>query len=176
MITGIKMVSRKRTKNSRQRGSHTHGWGAKKKHRGAGHRGGRGAAGSGKRADQKKPSIWGAKYFGKNGFDSKSRAPEINPINIRMLDDNANSWASKGYVKFEKGVYMIDLADLGYNKLLATGRITKKYRIIVDFASAKAVEKVKSAGSIIEVKFSDKAGVQEAQAESDEQVEESDSE
>ena len=39
------------------RGSHTHGYGSKKKHRGAGSRGGRGMAGSGKRADQKKPSI-----------------------------------------------------------------------------------------------------------------------
>lgn len=171
------MTSRKRTKNSRQRGSKTHGWGAMKKHRGAGHRGGRGNAGSGKRADQKKPCFWKTKYFGKNGFASKSRAPKIYPVNIRMLDDNANSWASKGYVKFEKGVYVINLADLGYNKLLATGKLTKKYMIIVDFASAKAVEKVKSAGSSIEVKFSDKSEVQRAQAsESGKQVEESDSE
>ena len=41
---------RTRKKNTRQRGSHTHGWGAKKKHRGAGNRGGRGNAGSGPRA------------------------------------------------------------------------------------------------------------------------------
>ena len=57
------MTVNKRKKNSRQRGSHTHGWGAMKKHRGAGNRGGRGAAGSGKRADSKKPSIWTGPYF-----------------------------------------------------------------------------------------------------------------
>jgi len=65
------MSINKRTKRSRQRGSHTHGWGAKKKHRGAGNRGGRGMAGTGKRADQKKPTImnlYGNEYFGKRGF------------------------------------------------------------------------------------------------------------
>ena len=45
------MTHNKRKKNSRQRGEWTHGWGAKKKHRGAGHRGGRGNAGSGKRGE-----------------------------------------------------------------------------------------------------------------------------
>ncbi|MBT7062960.1 50S ribosomal protein L15, partial [Candidatus Woesearchaeota archaeon] len=36
------MVIRKQKKSVKQRGSRTHGWGAGKKHRGAGHRGGRG--------------------------------------------------------------------------------------------------------------------------------------
>ena len=51
------MTVNRRKKVVKQRGSHTHGWGSKKKHRGAGNRGGRGMAGSGKRADQRKPSI-----------------------------------------------------------------------------------------------------------------------
>ena len=62
------MVVRKRKKNSRQHGSTTHGWGAMKKHRGAGNRGGRGLAGTGKRADQMKPLHWKERYFGKLGF------------------------------------------------------------------------------------------------------------
>ena len=44
-----------------------------KKRRGAGNRGGRGMAGSGKRADQKKPTIlklYGSSYFGKRGEKS----------------------------------------------------------------------------------------------------------
>ena len=52
-----------RKKNTRQRGSKTHGCGSMKKRRGAGHRGGRGAAGSGKRGDCKKPSIWKNKKY-----------------------------------------------------------------------------------------------------------------
>ena len=59
------------------RGTSSHGWGSKKKHRGAGHRGGKGMAGSGKRADQKKPTIlnlYGNDYYGKKGF----RRPQKN--------------------------------------------------------------------------------------------------
>ena len=52
------MTVNKRKKNVRQRGHKTHGWGEKKKHRGKGHQGGAGMAGTGKRADSKKPSIW----------------------------------------------------------------------------------------------------------------------
>ena len=66
----------KRKKVNKYRGSQTHGGGAKKKRRGAGNRGGRGMAGSGKRADQKKPSIlkeYGNRYFGKRGFRSKNK-------------------------------------------------------------------------------------------------------
>ena len=66
------MPVHKRKKVTKQRGSKTHGWGSMKKHRGAGNRGGRGKAGTGKRADTKKPTIinlFGAKgYFGKKGF------------------------------------------------------------------------------------------------------------
>ena len=99
----------KRKKNTRQRGSKTHGWGAKKKHRGAGNRGGRGMAGSGKRAGQKKPTIlttYGNSYFGKHGFHRPQKLlSEIKTINIEDL----------GKFKEDK----INLTGLGYNKLLA---------------------------------------------------------
>ena len=67
------MVVNKRKKSTRQRAGTTHGYGSMKKHRGAGHRGGRGASGTGKRADSKKPSIWKqTDYFGKHGFKKKN--------------------------------------------------------------------------------------------------------
>ena len=70
------MVVNKRKKNTRMRGNTTHGWGSMKKRRGAGNRGGRGNAGTGKRADQKKPTIlklYGNSYFGKHGFKNQRR-------------------------------------------------------------------------------------------------------
>src|SRR3990172_2450527 len=81
------MVVNKRKKSGRYRGSQTHGGGAKKKRRGAGNRGGRGNAGSGKRADQKKPSNWDEKYFGKSGFTSKSRRQKDDIINLNILEE-----------------------------------------------------------------------------------------
>src|SRR3989338_2684643 len=84
------MTINKRKKNTRQRGKTTHGWGARKKHRGAGNRGGRGMAGSGKRADQKKPSIlkeYGNTYFGKFGFKIPQKIKkQIKEINISTIE------------------------------------------------------------------------------------------
>lgn len=140
------MTVNKRKKNSRLRGSHTHGWGAMKKHRGAGSRGGRGMAGTGKRGDAKKPSIWKNDYFGKQGFVSKSRAPEEIIINIKTIEDLTEKLVTEGKIKVQNGAYYINLNELGYNKLLGTGRATKKYMITVDFAAPGAAEKIKKAG------------------------------
>ncbi len=126
------MVVNKRKKNSRQRGSHTHGWGSKKKHRGAGNRGGRGMAGTGKRADQLKTKFWTEKYFGKTGFISRTRKKTA-AINLSMLPQKSE----------------INLAELGYNKLLGSGRISRKVVVHVESASAKAIEKIKQAGGSV---------------------------
>lgn len=141
------MVVIKRKKSSRQRGGTTHGWGSMKKHRGAGNRGGRGMAGSGKKADQLKPSLWkNKKYFGKYGFKKKGIKIEISPINILLLEEKIASLEAAGKVSKENDVYVVDLEKIGYNKLLGSGKATKKFKITVPYASKGAVEKIKSAG------------------------------
>lgn len=146
------MTINRRKKNSRLRGSHTHGWGAKKKHRGAGHRGGRGNAGSGKRADSRKPSIWGdTEYFGKHGFKPKGATPTYEPIGLRTLEDCIDQMVADGVAKEEKGAYVVDLGLAGYTKLLSTGKATKKMIITVQMASPEAIEKVKAAGGDVKV-------------------------
>mgnify|MGYP001613393106 CR=1 FL=1 len=126
----------KRKKKSRQRGSKTHGWGAMKKHRGAGNRGGRGMAGSGKRADQMKTFIikkYGLQnYFGKHGFKRPQHSQEkYQTINV-------------GDLNFEKEE--INLQEKGYNKLLGKGKPNKKYHIKVKYCSQKAKEKIERIG------------------------------
>ena len=141
------MVVNKRKKFSRQRSSHTHGWGSKKKHRGAGSRGGRGMAGSGKRGDAKKTLYWkDKKYFGKYGFKMKGVKKEVKAINIGDIEENIE--------KFLKGEEVIDLGKFGYNKLLGKGQVRSKLKIKVDSASAKAVEKIKKVGGevVLEIK------------------------
>lgn len=140
----------KRTKVSRQRGSHTHGWGAKKKHRGAGHRGGRGNAGSGKKGDAKKPSFWkNKKYFGKHGFIKKGVSRPVKGINVGYLEEHLKRLIAQELVKEEKGVYTVDVSKLGFNKVLGNGTITKRFKITASYASPKAVEKIKKAGGEI---------------------------
>lgn len=138
------MINR-RKKNVRQRGSMTHGWGSKKKHRGAGNRGGKGMAGTGKRSDNKKPSIWNNKYFGKHGFKSKSRK-NISATNILYLEQNLSDLSSKNLISKENDFYSVDLEKIGFNKLLSKGKISNKYRIKVPYASKKAIEKIKKSG------------------------------
>ena len=143
------MTVNKRTKNSRQRGSHTHGWGAKKKHRGSGHRGGKGLASTGKRADARKPSVWALDYFGKHGFISKTTREKINPVNIDYLDRNLEDLSSKNMITKENDFYSVDLKKLGFNKILGNGKVLHKYRIKTSYASKGAVEKIKEAGGEI---------------------------
>lgn len=141
------MTVNKRKKNDRQRGHKTHGWGAKKKHRGKGHQGGAGMAGSGKRADSKKPSIWkDLEYFGKHGFVSKTPKVKINAVNASYLEQHIHRLVSSNLAKKEGAVYSVELEKLGYNKLLGDGRISMKLKITTPYASRSAVEKVKEAG------------------------------
>lgn len=141
------MTINKRKKNTRQRGHKTHGWGAKKKHRGQGHRGGRGMAGTGKRADSKKPSIWkDVDYFGKHGFISKTPKVKIKAVNIGFIEQHINNFLLDNSIKKEKEFYSVDLEKMGYNKLLGDGKVSMKFKIKAPYASKAAVEKIKKAG------------------------------
>jgi len=133
------MTIRRRKKLGKLRGSRMHGRGIKKG-RGAGNRGGRGMAGTGKRAGQKKPSIllqYGNSYFGKHGFFSlkKSKKKE-KTLNLQALS------------KFPPG--SVNLTELGYTKLLGAGRIEKACNITIRAYSKKAKEKIEAAGGRIQ--------------------------
>lgn len=138
------MTATKRKKNTRMRAHTTHGWGSMKKNRGAGNRGGRGMAGTGKRAAQKKQSIlkeFGNSYFGKHGFktpNSKLKSKE-KTINLSTLEVNPERFGAK------KGdFFVLDLSK--YDKVLAKGTVTKKLDITCKSFSAKAIEKIEAAG------------------------------
>ncbi len=148
------MTINKRRKFSRMRGTHTHGWGAKKKHRGAGNRGGRGMAGTGKRADQKKPSIlkeFGNDYYGKKGFHRPQKIlMKIKTINLDDLEAQLQKLLDNKLITKEKDTYVIDLNKLGYQKLLGGGVLKTKLRIKTFYASLKAKEKVDKVGGSVE--------------------------
>jgi large subunit ribosomal protein L15 len=135
------MVVHKRMKSSRMRGAKTtHGFGAKKKHRGSGNRGGFGMAGSGKRADQKKPTIlklFGPSYYGKHGF---KMPPEIQKkvkiINIQDLQEKLVFFVYEKLVTKEGDSFVVDLKKLGYDKLVGKGNVRFKFRINVPSISS----------------------------------------
>jgi len=141
------MVTYKRKKVGKYRGGSTHGGGARKKRRGAGSRGGRGNAGSGKRAGHMKMRYVKAGHIlGKHGFTSKSRTV-VNAVNLSYFtSDRIAKLVKEGKAHKEGTVYAIDLAGLGYNKLLGTGTTLVKLKLTVESCSASAAEKVAAAG------------------------------
>jgi large subunit ribosomal protein L15 len=81
-------------------------------------------------------------YFGKNGFTSpKSIHTKVNPINLIKLEEITKASG--------EGKQQINLTELGYTKLLGTGKITKALTIHVASYSKSAVEKITEAGGEI---------------------------
>lgn len=157
------MPARRRKKAVRYRGSQTHGGGAKKKRRGGGHRGGRGMAGTGKRGDSKKPSIWATDYFGKKGFKIKNKIP-TSAVSIRTIEERLNSWISEKKAEMKGGSYHIDLGKRGYNKLIGSGKTSKRLHVVVERATEGALESIKAAGGDVEVTFKEKSKAEKPKA------------
>ncbi len=135
------MKLKKRKKSSRFRGSHTHARGFKKKARGSGNRGGKGMAGTGKRADQRKTLILNLPYdyFGKDKTLRRKQKPRLKSISLQQIASNLQSFLKD---KAES----IDLK--GY-KILGEGSINKKLTIKASAASKSAIEKIKKSGGEI---------------------------
>ena len=121
-----------------------------KKRRGAGNRGGRGNAGSGKRGDANKPGLQVKGFrFGKFGF-KRGGEPRVDAIiNVGMVEQLLPTF-EKDKVATRKGdVYELDLGKAGYTKLLSKGIMSSKVKITIDKATPKAIDKVKAAGGEI---------------------------
>ncbi len=142
------MVVRRRRKSRRLRGrSRTMGWGSVGQHRKSGSRGGKGAVGF-----HKHKWMWVLKYFpewyGKRGFTPRGPEhwEEIRGINLSQLEELVDKLRSSGSLKVEGNMAVIDLGEYGYNKLLGSGRISSPVRVIVKYATEKAIESVRSSG------------------------------
>jgi large subunit ribosomal protein L15 len=137
----------KRKKVSRMHGRKmgTHGWGARKKHKKSGHRGGTGMAGTGKRADTKTTLItklYGHEYFGKQGITSrKTKRDTRQRINLQQIEKNLEKYGKKTAKGWE--------INLERYKILGEGEIKEKLIIKAMGASESAIKKIEKAGGEI---------------------------
>lgn len=146
-------------KSRKQRGARTHGWGAGKKHRGAGSRGGKGMAGTGKRGKSRKQAVTGIKnYFGRYGFTTKRRN-FVTSANIAYLEKNGESLLNSKKAELKDGFFVIDLENIGIDKLISKGKPTRKYKITCFTATKRAIEAVQESGG--EVHFTNQEGLEE---------------
>ncbi|MBI2124795.1 uL15 family ribosomal protein [Candidatus Pacearchaeota archaeon] len=144
------MKTKKRNKKSRIRGRKTCGYGSRKKHRGKGSQGGKGMAGTGKRADQKKTLILrkGVEYFGsKRKLLKKSKAMDV--MNVGMIEENTGKYTKQGRLKKTAEGIELDLKDM---KILGSGEINSKFIINAKAASSSAIKKIEKAGGKVVLK------------------------
>ena len=133
------MPRRKALKPSRTRGR------GHKKGRGAGLRGGRGNAGCHKTKRimyERVGRVWGAHGFKR----PQTVVMANNAINLKVIEESAAEWVNQGNASKKGKIVSIDLKEMGYDKLLGTGVPSQAYKITINAASAKAVEKVEAAG------------------------------
>ncbi len=137
------MKMRKRDKRSRLRGRRRCGYGFGKKHRGKGSKGGKGMAGTGKKAGQKKTWV-NAKmpdYFGRHGFTSRAR--RMPSINLDEISRSIEKFAREGKAKKTPEGTEIELSGF---KVLGRGELKDKVIIKAKSFSASAKEKIEKAG------------------------------
>ncbi|AFD00099.1 LSU ribosomal protein L15P [Methanocella conradii HZ254] len=130
------------------RGSRTCGGGTHKNRRGGGSRGGRGHAGACKHNTFK--AMKEGWMFGKHGFHRPPSCKEyISTLNVGELDELSSSLLEMGLATEKDGAISVDLGELGFDKLLGDGRVTRKYVVSVATASASARAKIEELGGQI---------------------------
>ena len=140
------MVVYKRKKVTKYRGSVTHGGGSRKKRRGAGSIGGRGNAGTGKRAGHKKAGMKD-RTLGRRGFNPRRNSVKQDVIiNLAYFTpQKLHLLVQENKVSKEGNAYVIDLEKLGVDKILSMGNIAVKFKV-KGIVSQAATEKIKAAG------------------------------
>ncbi|MHB9285525.1 uL15m family ribosomal protein [Halobacteriales archaeon Cl-PHB] len=160
-------------KKKRQRGSRTHGGGSHKNRRGAGHRGGRGAAG------RDKHEFHNHEPLGKHGFSRPEKVKdEVATVDVRELDEDAAILAAEGVAEETDGGYAIDARDVvedGHEvdavKVLGTGQVRNELTLVADAFSGSARAKVEEAGGSVELSERAEEAAEDAADEDEDETE-----
>jgi len=170
------MFSKKNSKVKKMRGTNSHGWGHKKKHRGAGSRGGVGLSGTGARGDTQKAGLLAGaskilnkisarrgikvstvkkelskkKYFGKKGF-TKLNKKSTKTLSLREIEENFELMVEKGLIAKDKTNFILDLTKTKYEKIVGRGKFTKKIHVICEQISQASKAQIESTGGKVEL-------------------------
>jgi len=155
-------------KKKRQRGGRTHGGGTQKNRRGAGHRGGRGNAGS------RKHEMHNHGPWAKHGFTQPEEVQEdVAEVDVQSLDEDAALLVDDGLAESEDGGYRIDVRDVvedGHEvdvvKVLANGQVRNELHLLADAFSDAAAAKIEDAGGSVELTVTGKQRLEETNKDS----------
>jgi len=165
------MSPTKLKKTRKRRGTRTVGWGQIGQHRKHGQKGGRKVG--------RHKHLWTyilryePDYFGKHGFKTpQSIKGKGNTINIAQLDQLTDKLNREKKLTKKQGKPYIDLTALGYQKLLATGKLTKPLLVQIDTYSENAAKKIQEAGGQIQSELQEKETTEPTQEKTDKPTEE----
>lgn len=131
-------------KRSKYRGSRTCGGGTHKNRRGAGNRGGRGRAGQ---RDHRFSHFYlkGEVSNGKHGFVNKTSVP-VPALDVGVIDQMVEILLQEGLATQEGDLITLDAAELGIDKVLGGGRVTRRLNISAQAFSERARAKIEEMG------------------------------
>lgn len=131
-------------KRSKYRGSRTCGGGTHKNRRGAGNRGGRGRAGH---RDHRFSHflLAGKVNNGKHGFVNKNPSG-VDAVDIGDIDQMADSLVASGSAEMDGDAIVIDAGQIGIDKILGGGKVTKKMNISAVSFTDRARQKIEENG------------------------------
>ena len=135
------MVVRRERKIRKRRGRGL-GFGSHKKHKGSGSRGGTGLTGLHKHKVMRMIKLM-PNHFGKKGLKRPRKAiKEVRTINLRDLDFMIEGLLKeKRAEKTEEGI-KVKLSDLGYDKLLGSGKVNHPLIVEAKYFSKNAIKKL----------------------------------
>ena len=137
-------------KRSKYRGSRTCGGGTHKNRRGAGNRGGRGRAGINAHHFVKWYKEMGGPVFGKDGFCNQT-STDVTVIDVGALDQIIPSLIAQGIAKTEGDAIVINIANMGIDKVLGSGKVTRKINLSASAFSETAKAKIEKLGGKVQV-------------------------
>ena len=130
-------------KRSKYRGSRTCGGGTHKNRRNGGSRGGRGFAGGCKHHFVR--YYLQGRTFGKDGFSHDQRRDPAT-IDVGALEIMAESLLARGLARLEGDTLTVDAAAMGVEKVLGSGRVTRKMKVSAEAFSDTAKKKLEASG------------------------------
>ena len=131
----------------KMRGSRTHGYGVIGQHRKKGTKGHRKAGrhkGGWTYTIKYEPD-----YFGKKGFTPRGKKQKKNTINVSEVDNLVLALSKQKKIKKKNGKHILDLIEMGYDKLLGKGKITQPVLVKITSYSNIANKKIEEIGGQI---------------------------
>ncbi len=142
-------MSKQKTKKFR--GKRTFGGGTHKNRRGGGSRGGRGNAGTCKHHFVR--SMQRGLSFGKHGFKRPlSTVKDKVIVNVGEIDESIDQLIKEGMAEKKGDAYHVNLENIGIEKVLGSGQVTRPLFITAGEFSPSAKAKIEEAkGKVIEL-------------------------